>query len=73
MLAFRLGPKQQSRKGRAERERIERREHYRHRDGQRELLIEPSRDAGDQGGRYEHRRQDQSNANDWPGELFHRL
>ena len=64
---------QDGRQGRAERQRVERRDHRRDGDGQGELPEELPGDAADERARHEHRRQHQGHGDDRPGHLVHRL
>jgi hypothetical protein len=64
---------QPRRQRRAERQRVERRDHRRDGDGQRELAVELSAQAADERRRHEHRAQDQGDGDDRPRHLVHRL
>ena len=67
------GPKHQSGERRAEGQGVEGREDHRNRDGHGELLVEPSSDARYENRGHEHRRQNQRDADNRAGNLFHRL
>ncbi len=64
---------QQGRQRRAERQRVEGRQHGRDGDGQRELPEEHAGDAADEGARHEHRRQHQRHGQHRAGHFLHRL
>ncbi len=68
-----LRPEQQRRKRRAERERIERGEQNGNRDGDGELLVKLAGDSGNEGRRHKDGGENQRDANDRAGELFHRF
>ncbi len=54
-------------------QRVDRRDHHRHRHGDRELLVELAGDAGDEGHRDEHRQQHHGDGEDRRGDLAHGL
>ncbi len=54
-------------------QRVERRDHRRNGDGQRELLVELPSEAGNECGRDEHRAQHQRRGDDRPGHFLHGL
>ena len=54
-----------------QRKRVERGEDYRDGDGDRELLIQPARDAGDKGCRNEYGGQNQGNSDNRAGNFLH--
>ena len=65
--------KQERRQRWAQAKRIESGDHDRHRDGHRELLVEPAGDARDKRRRNEHGGENQRDRDHRPGDLFHRL
>jgi hypothetical protein len=67
-----LGLQQQGAEGRAQGQRVERRDDHRDGDGDRELLVELAGDPGNEGGRHENRRQDDGDGDHRPGHLLHR-
>ena len=64
---------QQGREGRRERKRDDQRDHRGGRDRHGELAIEDSRNAGDEGGRHEHRHEDEADGDQRAGHLTHRV
>ena len=70
---FVLGLQQQRGKRRGKRERVERRDQHRDRDGYGELLIKPAGDAGNERGGNEDRGEDQRDRHHRAAHLFHRL
>src|SRR5579871_3694370 len=69
----RLGTEQQRGERRAEGQRVKRRKDYRYRDRDRELLIEPSGNPGDEGRRNEYGGQHEGDPDNWPGDFLHRF
>ena len=67
------GLQQQGGQRGAEGERVEGGEDDRDGDRQRELLVEPAGDAGDENGGNEHRRQNQRDGDDRAGDFLHGL
>jgi hypothetical protein len=65
--------KQERGQRRAQAKRIESGDHDRHRDGHRELLIEPAGDARNKRRRHEHGGENQRDRDYRPGDLFHGL
>ncbi len=69
LLAFR--PQQQRAQGGAERQRVERGDDHRKRDGQRELTVERTGDSRHESGRDENRGQHQRNPDQRAADLIH--
>ena len=69
--ALLLGPQQQGGQRGRKRQRVEGGDDHGDGDGDRELLVEPSGDARDEGGRDEHRGQDDGDGHDRAGDLLH--
>ena len=65
-VAFFLRLEQQRRQRGAERERVERRQDHRNRDGHGELLVEPAGDSWNECGRHEYRGENQRDADHRP-------
>src|ERR1700677_5389526 len=71
--SFFLGPEKQSRKRRAERERVERGKHHGDRARESALLIKPAGDPRNEDRRHEHSGQDQSDTHNRAGKFLHRF
>src|SRR5262245_40386297 len=73
MFAVTVWLEEQGSQCRAQRQRVERADDCRGRNGQRELTVKLSADAGHERSRYKHGTQYQCNGNDWSRNFFHRL
>src|SRR5215472_2277347 len=66
-----LRPQQKRGQRRAQTERVKRRQEHGDGDGDRELLVQPSRNAWYEGGRHKHGREHQGDSNYRRGDFFH--